>query len=152
MEKEENAKEYAKCYLVGDDNNQIIAEIHKYYDTHDCCYYKKGKDLVTGIPIILSCHEDSFSDELTWYGFNRIYRLGAWSSKSISKQDALNLLKAMTIEDAQRYSQTIKRAKKKHREMIKKHVMNILNEKQLVCQENIEMKTQQMKVRWMSKH
>ena len=87
MEKEENAKEYAKCYLVGDDNNQIIAEIYKYYDTHDYCYYKKGKDLVTGIPIILSCDEDSFSDELAWYGFNRIYRLGARSSESISKND-----------------------------------------------------------------
>lgn len=147
-----NEKEYKKCYLVGDDNNQIIAEIDKYWSTHDYCHYKKGKDLVTGTPIILTCDENSFSDELACYGFNRIYRLGAWSSESISKQDALYLLKSMTKEDAQKYSQTIIRAKKKHLEMINKHVMSTLKEKQSACQENIAMKTQQMKVRWISKH
>ena len=152
MEKEENAKEYVKCYLVGDDDNQIVAEVDKYWNTHDDYYYKKGKDLVTGTPIILtpiilSCDEDSFSDELTWYGFNRLYRLGAWSNESISKKDALIFLKSMTIEDVKRYFQTIKRAKRKHRQMIKKHAMSALKDKQ-----NWLAKKKKMKVRILSKH
>ena len=141
-------KEYMKCYLIGDDNNQIIAEVNKYWDMHGYCHYKKGKDLVTGTPIILYCDENFFGDEVTDYGFNRIYRLGVWaSSEAISKQGALDFLKSMTRDDAQRYSQTIKRAQKKHYEMIKENIVSVLKEKQLYYNENIDMKAQQIKVR-----
>ena len=120
-------------------------------------YYAKGNDLVTGAPIVLTsegpCEENSFDDEILKYGFNRLCRLGIQSeTEFISKRTAIDLLKGMNKEDVYSYIDNVKLAKKKHLEMIKKHIMHILNKKQLSCQENIEMKVQQMKVRDMGKH
>ena len=150
-------KYYVKCYLVGNDKTQIIAEVernsHTYADnSFNLYHFRKGKDLITGTPIILThetlCAENTFSNDILIYGFNRVCRLGVQSVIDIiSKQSAIDFLKELNKEDICNYTEAIKNAKVKHTEMLKRHIKQIIENKKLTHKRKIEMKLQKDRIK-----
>ena len=155
-------KTYIKGYLVGNDSAPIIGEIenvwHSHLDNQFRDYlYGKGKDLVTGMPIILtkesSCTENDFDKEISMYGISRANRLGVLSTyEFITKQEAIDFLEGMTKEDVIKYIENVKIAKKKHIEMLKKYTKNFFQNKLLIHKENKKMILQKNRVRRINKN
>ena len=149
-------KNYAKCYVVGNDESQVIVEMDYMYQTHFDKYtlyhYYKGKDLVSGTPVILTyeskCNENNFDEDIRMYGLSRLNRLGITDKpEKITKQTAINILKAMTEEDINNYLKNIEMAKEKHAEMVKNYFKQIFGKYQSKIQENKELRLQRNRIK-----
>ena len=151
-------KKYIKANLVDDNTMPIIAEVskmsqHRYHDEFEgpYAYYWKGKDLVTGTPLIFECDEDNFRNEVSKYGVARMTRLGAKQVESLSKVDISILMKIMNDDYLKFYIDTINRAKEHHNNQVKDYIMDRITIRQSIIRDEIELEKNRIKVKRLAK-
>lgn len=145
---------YKRVYLVGEDEIPIIARITKsckrrYHDEFKgpYIYFHKGRDIITGTPLILDCSEEKFEDELNKYGLARRTRIGAKATNSYTREEVQNLVNTMNEEYIELYAKAVQKAKDKHAALLSNHLIKKLERKK----SNLEREASFIKKRGMVK-
>ena len=149
---------YVKAYLVGEEDIPIIAEIkkhckHRYHDEWAGPYasYSKGKDLVTGTPLIFDCNDGNFVNELSKYGLARKIYVGARKVTKLSKEEVHELLNMMDEEYIERYTEVVQKAKLYHAGLLKKHYEELAESKRKSITDEMDFRLQKNFVKKLSK-